>query len=220
MKPLAVPTFQPRLKVLNREQALAIHSAAMEIIEKTGFKMEHAGVLQRLVDAGCTVTGGDWMRMPAHLVEEALQTAPGRIDLHDQKGNNTMPLVNGNSFYGTGSDATFTLDLETGKRRRSQLKDVANFSRIVDGLENISFAMSMSNPEDVPIEDIYLYVFAEIVKNTNKPIVFIADRNRLSHCGRRRGTPEEAVYTQLLRSHQPPAISREHHGQAHFLCGE
>ena len=156
MKPIAVPTFQPRLKVLNREQALAIHSAAMEIIEKTGFKMEHAGVLQRLVDAGCTVTGGDWIRMPARLVEEALKTAPGRIDLHDQKGNNTMPLVNGNSFYGTGSDATFTLDLETGKRRRSQLKDVANFSRIVDGLENISFAMSMSNPEDVPIEDIYI----------------------------------------------------------------
>ena len=177
MKPIAVPTFQPRLKVLNREQALAIHSAAMEIIEKTGFKMEHAGVLQRLVDAGCTVTGGDWMRMPAHLVEEALQTAPGRIDLHDQKGNNTMPLVNGNCFYGTGSDATFTLDLDTGKRRRSQLKDVANFSKIVDGLENISFAMSMSNPEDVPIEDIYLHVFAEMVKNTNKPIVFIADNS-------------------------------------------
>ena len=38
--------------------------------------------------------------------------------------------------------------------------------------------MSMANPEDVPIEDIYVYVFAEMVKNTNKPIVFIADSGR------------------------------------------
>jgi hypothetical protein len=30
-----VPTFQPRLKVLNREQAMAIHTAALEILEKT-----------------------------------------------------------------------------------------------------------------------------------------------------------------------------------------
>jgi trimethylamine--corrinoid protein Co-methyltransferase len=45
----------------------------------------------------------------------------------------------------------------------------------VDGLENIVFTMSMANPEDVPVEDIYVYVFAEMVKNTNKPIVFIAD---------------------------------------------
>ena len=89
-----------------------------------------------------------------------------------------MPLVNGNTFYGTGSDATFTIDLETGLRRRAVLSDVANFARLVDGLDNISFSMSMANPEDVPIEDIYVYAFAEIVKNSNKPIVFIADSGR------------------------------------------
>jgi len=89
-----------------------------------------------------------------------------------------MPLADGNTFYGTGSDATFTLDLETGGRRRTVLKDATNFARLVDGLENMAFTMSMANPEDVPVEDIYLYVFAEMVKNTNKPIVFIADSGR------------------------------------------
>jgi len=172
-----VPTFQPRLKVLNREQAMAIHAAALEILEKTGFKMEHPGALEMLADAGCQISG-DWVKLPANIVEKALSSAPKQIDLYDQKGNKTMPLVDGNAFYGTGSDATFTLDLETGERRRSILKDAANFARLVDGLENISFAMSMANPEDVPVEDIYVYVFAEMVKNTNKPIVFIADSGR------------------------------------------
>lgn len=172
-----IPTFQPRLKVLNREQALAIHAAALEILEKTGFKMEHPGALEMLADAGCQISA-DWVKLPAYIVEQALSSAPKQIDLYDQKGNKTMPLADGNTFYGTGSDATFTLDLETGERRRTVLKDAANFVRLVDGLENMSFAMSMANPEDVPVEDIYLYVFAEMVKNTNKPIVFIADSGR------------------------------------------
>ena len=175
MEPLALPTFQPRLKVLNREQAWAIHMAALEILEKIGFKMEHRGALEMLADAGAKVSNDDWVKLPPYLVEEALRSAPRQITLYNQQGNKAMPLADGNSFYGTGSDATFTLDLETGKRRRTVLKDTTNFTRLVDGLDNIAFAMSMANPEDVPVEDIYVHVFAEMVRNTNKPIVFIAD---------------------------------------------
>ena len=178
MKEMDVPTYQPRLKVLNHDQALAIHTAALEILETRGLRMEHPGALRMLVDAGCRVSDGDWVRVPAYLAEEALRSAPRQIALYDQKGNKAMPLVDGNPFYGTGSDATFTLDLETGQRRRATLKDVANFARLVDGLDNMSFAMSMANPEDAPIEDIYVHAFAEMVKNTNKPIVFIADSGR------------------------------------------
>jgi trimethylamine--corrinoid protein Co-methyltransferase len=178
MKAMEIPTFQPRLKVLSREQAFAIHTAALEVLQKTGFKMEHAGALQMLADAGCNVCNGDWVRMPAYLVEEALRSAPRQIALYDQRGNRAMALLDGNPFYGTGSDATFTLDLETGHRRRVVLKDAANFAMLVDGLDNMDFAMSMANPEDVPIEDIYVYAFAEMVKNTNKPIVFVSDSGR------------------------------------------
>jgi len=178
MKKMDIPTYQPRLKVLNHDQALAIHTAALEILETRGLRMEHPGALRMLVDAGCRVSDGDWVRVPAYLAEEALRSAPRQIALYDQKGNKAMPLVDGNPFYGTGSDATFTLDLETGQRRRATLKDVANFARLVDGLDNMSFAMSMANPEDAPIEDIYVHAFAEMVKNTNKPIVFIADSGR------------------------------------------
>jgi trimethylamine--corrinoid protein Co-methyltransferase len=178
MKLTEIPTFQPRLRVLNREQALAIHTAALEILEKTGFKMEHAGALELLAGAGAKVTNGDWVKLPTYVAEEALKSAPKQIVLYDQRSKESVPLVNGNYWYGTGSDATFTLDLETGQRRRVVLKDVGNFARLVDGLENIDFAMSMANPEDAPIEYIYVHVFAEMVKNTSKPIVFIADSGK------------------------------------------
>jgi trimethylamine--corrinoid protein Co-methyltransferase len=179
MKPPAIPTFHPRLKVLGKDQALAIHTAALEILEKTGFKMEHKGAFQMLLDAGCKHVKDEWIRMPAYLAEEAIRSAPRQIALYNQKGEKAMPLVDENSFYGTGSDTTFTIDLETSERRRVVLQDVANFAKLVDGLPNMSFAMSMGNPDDAPvIEDIYVYAFAEMVKNCNKPMVIIADSGR------------------------------------------
>lgn len=176
MKPRDIPTFRPRLKVLSREQGLAIHAAALEILEKTGFRMEHPGALEMLSGAGCTVADDNWVTMPAHLAEEALKSAPRQINLYNQKGESAVELVDGNSYYGTGSDATYTVDLETGRRRRTVLKDAEHFARLVDGLDHMDFAMSMANPDDVPVESIYIHVFAEMVRNTNKPIVFIADR--------------------------------------------
>jgi len=178
MKPLQIATHQPRMRVLNREQARGIHTASLQILEEIGFKMEHPVALSMLADAGAKVAEPDWVKLPAAVVEKAIKSAPRQIDLYDQHGNIAMQLANGNSFYGTGSDATFTVDLETGERRRTLLRDVASFARLVDGLDNMAFAMSMANPEDVPIEDIYLYVFAEMVKNTSKPIVFIADSGK------------------------------------------
>lgn len=169
-----INTLKPRLKVLSSDQAWAIHTAALEILEKTGFVMQHEGVGRMLQDAGCTVDNNR-MYMPAYLAEEALKSAPRQITLYDQQGNKAMPLVDGNFFYGTGSDTIFTHDLETGARRRTVLADTANFARLVDALEHLDFSMSMSNPEDAPIEGLYVHVFAEMVRNSNKPIAFIAD---------------------------------------------
>ena len=101
---MEIPTFQPRLKVLSREQALAIHTAALRILEKTGVKMEHAGASGMLVDAGCKISDDDRVRIPVTLLEAALKSAPRQIDLYTQKSNKTMHLADGNSFYVTGSD--------------------------------------------------------------------------------------------------------------------
>lgn len=175
MEQLPISTFRPRLKVLNREQALAIHTAALDILGNIGFTMEHPGVCEMLEAAGCSVTNNGRMTMPEYLVNDALRSAPRKFTLYDQLGNPTMPLVDHTFYYGTGSDTIFTIDPETGERRRTRLEDTGNFARLIDALDHMHFSMSMGNPEDVPIDDIYVHVFAEMVKNSSKPICFIAD---------------------------------------------
>jgi trimethylamine---corrinoid protein Co-methyltransferase len=83
MQSLPIPTFQPRLKVLDRRQALAIHTAALEILEKTGVKMENERARNMLVEAGASLFDEDWVRIPARLAEEALRAAPRRILMYD-----------------------------------------------------------------------------------------------------------------------------------------
>jgi trimethylamine--corrinoid protein Co-methyltransferase len=173
-----INTFQPRMRVLNEEQAWAIHHAALEILEQTGFVMGHPQVQRMLLEAGCRLDRDGRLLMPAQLVDHAMKSAPRQITLYDQQGRRAMPLVNGNFYFGTGSDTIFTIDLATGERRRTVLLDTANFARLVDGLDNMDFSMSMGNPTDAPIEEIYVHVFAEMVRNSNKPICFIADSGK------------------------------------------
>ncbi|MHC4457826.1 MAG: trimethylamine methyltransferase family protein [Planctomycetota bacterium] len=175
MKLKKIVTFKPRLKVMNPDQMWSIHAAALEILKNTGFEMQHVGAREMLLAAGCSLSRDGRVRLPARLVENALKTAPKRILLYNQKGDEAMDLVDENWFYGTGSDATFTIDINTGQRRRTVLEDTGNFAKLVDGLENIDFAMSMGNPAEVPVDDIYVYAFVEMLKNSTKPIIFIAD---------------------------------------------
>ena len=170
-----VKAFQPRLTVFSKRQTMAVHGAALHILENTGFRMEHDGVLEMLLDHGCTLGRNGRVTMPETLVEDAILSAPKRFDIYDQAGDPAMVLEGENFFFGTGSDTIFTWDVDTGERRRTQLADTGNFARLADALEHIDFSMSMGNPEDVNIEDIYTRVFEEMVRNTNKPICFIAD---------------------------------------------
>ncbi|MEH0018564.1 MAG: trimethylamine methyltransferase family protein [Desulfobacter sp.] len=170
-----VEAFKPRLTVFNKKQTMAIHGAALSILDTTGLRMEHEGVLEMLLDHGCSLGSDGRVFMPETLVEDAILSAPKRIDIFDQAGDLAMPLEGESFFFGTGSDTIFTRDLETGKRRRTRLADTGNFARLADALTHIDFSMSMGNPEDVNIEEIYVRVFEEMVRHSNKPVCFIAD---------------------------------------------
>ena len=176
---LPVPTLQPMIRVLSDEQVLAIHSATLEILERTGIEMQDAQGRQLLLDAGARESSGR-IKIPEKLIADALASTPSHISMYDRLGNLTMPLELGNVFFGSGSDATFTLDVETGERRRAITKDVENFARLSDVLDNMAFVMSMGNPSDVPPNDLYIHEFIAMIRGSVKPNVYTAkDRGDL-----------------------------------------
>jgi trimethylamine--corrinoid protein Co-methyltransferase len=140
----------PFYRGLTNDQCRLIHCASLEILERTGVRLYHQPALDLLKRAGCSVEENR-VRIPAHLVEWALRTAPSRIMMYDRSGKPVMPLGDRISTFGTGSDCLNILDHRTGKRRKALLQDVVDGIRVADAMPHVDFIMSMFLPSDVPV---------------------------------------------------------------------
>ena len=134
---------QPRLRFLEEEQLREIHQATLEILERTGIVVFEKETLELLAGAGCSVSDQNRVRIPPHLVEEALRSVSKKCTLSYRNGSRHLFLEDRKSYWGTGSDTPYILDSFTGERRHTHLKDVEQVSRLVDGLDNLDFLMCM-----------------------------------------------------------------------------
>ncbi len=170
---LPIPTLQPFTRGLSDEQVRAVHYATLEILSQTGVEMQDPQGRELLLEAGAWESDGR-VKIPENLVTDAIDSTPSRLPMYDRLGNLAMPLELGKVFFGPGSDTTFTLDVESGERRRATAQDVEDIARLCDALDNIDFIMSMGNPADVPPDDLYIHEFISMIRGSVKPNVYTA----------------------------------------------
>ncbi len=167
----------PLLRWISDNQLEQIHLATLEVLERTGFQVDHAEALQLLKDAGCSVSGNR-VRIPAWLVDECIRLAPQKVAVANRKGQRVMHLEKNRTYFGTGSDLPYTIDLESGERRRSTKRDVELACRVMDYLPNYDFVMSYAIATDTNSEISDLYQFEAMVANTVKPMIVTAHNER------------------------------------------
>jgi len=165
---------RPCLQVLSSDQIYQIHLSSLKVLERTGVNVLLPEAVDLLREAGADVTGEKRVRIPSHLVEEALRSAPRRITISDRNGKPAMFLEGHNSYYGTGTDTKFTIDLYSGKRRASKGEDVEKAALICDYLPNIDFVGSMGGVSASEVNPLVSdrHNFARMIYNTTKPILF------------------------------------------------
>jgi trimethylamine--corrinoid protein Co-methyltransferase len=171
---IPIETLHPTMRMLSDEQVRAIHHASLDILSQTGIVMKNETARQLLLDAGAWESKGR-IKIPPHLVMDAIASAPSRIPMYNRLGELTMPLEAGKVFFGSGSDCIFTIDVETGERRKATAKDIQRIAQLCDSLDQIDFIMSMGNPSDVPALDIYVHEFASMIRGSVKPNVYTAN---------------------------------------------
>jgi len=140
----------PYYRGMTDDQCRLIHRASLDILERTGVLLYYQPAIDLLKKAGCLVEENR-VRIPSHLVQWALRTAPSRIMMYDRFGNPVMPLGDRISTYGTGSDCLNILDHRTGERRKAVLQDVVDGIRVAEAMPHVDFIMSMFLPSDVPV---------------------------------------------------------------------
>jgi trimethylamine---corrinoid protein Co-methyltransferase len=165
----------PFLRIMDEAQCETIHHASLEILRRTGIRVHHPGALSLLREAGCHVMDGNLVKIPAGLVEWALQQAPSVIALCD-RGTETarVRLEPGRTHFGPGSDCPNYLDPRTGERRAYTLADLRDCARLVDSLPELSFIMSMGIPGNFS-GFTYRKQYATLIQNCAKPVVFVCN---------------------------------------------
>lgn len=138
-----------RLKVMQRKDADAVHNSSLYLLEQMGIKVVSDEGRRLLKEAGAEVDEKTKVaRIPSYLVEWALRRCPHEFKMAARNPKLDFVLDGRHCYACTDGVGVATIDLETGERRGSTLKDVADSAKIVDYLP----MMHMYNPLVTPLE--------------------------------------------------------------------
>ena len=130
---------------LSREQCEKVHEASLQVLARTGVRLDEPEAVELVRRAGATVDG-DIVRLPAKLIEAALAAAPREFTIYDREGRPAIKLDGSRTYFGPGSDCMHIVDHRSGERRAPVLQDVLEGVTLCDALEHIDFAMSLFLP--------------------------------------------------------------------------
>ncbi|MHA1963123.1 MAG: trimethylamine methyltransferase family protein [Candidatus Thorarchaeota archaeon] len=138
-------------RLLGRGEISAVHSAAMEVLERVGIVIQHDAALKKLADAGATVDDKTKVvKIPEYLIHDALQKSPRRHKLVARNPKYNIVIGDGASYFTNAFGAHYTIDLETGERRLSTIKDLEEFTLLADYFPTVDYIKPNILPQDVP----------------------------------------------------------------------
>jgi trimethylamine--corrinoid protein Co-methyltransferase len=159
------------LKILSPEDVQHIHTATLDIIESVGVKCPSTKALDLWEAHGATVDRDTMIvKVPGHVIEEALKHAPPAYTLTARDPAQDLPLDGNHVFVGTDGCGVEVIDLSSGKRRRSCLQDVADIARVADDLEEVAFHWVPVSAQDYPDKSRSLHELLAIWENSTKHV--------------------------------------------------
>ena len=159
--------------ILSPDDIQTIHQKSLDLIEKTGMTIDGERTLELLRAVGVTPDEDGRVRIPASLVEKALETAPKELTLYTRDGRPNMVIDSSNPVYfGTHADQLEIVDPSTGRARNFLKKDTADMCRLASALPHIHFILSVGMSKDVAPEIQSQVTFLETLTQFDKTINF------------------------------------------------
>jgi trimethylamine---corrinoid protein Co-methyltransferase len=161
-----------RINLLCDEQIRRLHEASLHILATIGVHVPHEQMLRLLGEAGAEVDRHtQFVKLPEKLVQESLDRAGKTFAIYGRDRAKKAEFGVGKRNYNTIAGEALWLD-DDFTRRYATLDDVRTAARLADGLPRINIVGSMADPHEMPVEYRCVFVAAEQLKNTTKPITF------------------------------------------------
>jgi trimethylamine---corrinoid protein Co-methyltransferase len=157
------------LDILSTQEIQRLHTATIDIIETIGVRFPSKRALDLWESHGANVDRNTQIvKVPGHIIEEALKLAPPKYDLAARDPEQDLPLDGNHVFLGTDGCGVEVLDIKTGTRRMSTWQDVADIARVGDALEEIGFHWVAVSAQDLPAKTRGLHELRAIWENSTK----------------------------------------------------
>ncbi len=161
------------LTILDKDQISKIHISTLEVLENVGVRVYAPAAVSLLKDAGAIVEEKHLVKMPPHLVEEAVRKAPKSFTLYARNPKHNVKIELEKVYFGPMIGRINVIDLDTGDKRKTTLEDVANLTKIASALEHYKLPHSgvmMPHIEGIPDEVVHAHAYLASVKNSEKVV--------------------------------------------------
>jgi len=157
------------LDILSPEDVQRIHTVTLDVIETVGIRFPSKRALDIWEAHGATVNRETMVvKVPGQVIEGALKDAPPTYTLAAREPSQDLPLDGNHVYVGTDGCGVEVIDIETGKRRRSCLQDVADIARVADCVEEVAFNWVAVSAQDCPPDTRGLHELRAIWENSTK----------------------------------------------------
>jgi len=157
------------LNSLTDDELDDIHRATLEVLEKTGIFIETDEALEVFDGAGAKIDRKNKIvKIPAQLVEDAIQSAPSKILLAGRNPKHDKVLEVGRVHFTNFSEGIGLVHPFNCERRAPVKADLANAAKLVDYLDEIDVCEKAVGSSDVPREVLPLHNAEAMLTNTTK----------------------------------------------------
>ena len=168
----AEPTIaRPRLSMLGAADIEYIHGQTLRLLADVGVKPRAPRALALLRDAGAIVDDETGIaRLPADLVERALETAPKEVLLAARDQSRDALLDHTRTFVTHDGMGAMTLDHRSGERRPSTARDLTEAMIVADALDEVGVCWYTAYPCDAPASSQSLRGLQAMLAGTGKHV--------------------------------------------------
>ncbi len=160
-------TFKP----LREQDIQAIYKSALRILEEIGMGEVPPIVKETGLAKGARINALGRLCYPSALVEDIIAGAAKSFVLYGREPKHDIEIGGERVYFGTGGAAVETLDLDNGSYRPSTLKDLYDFTRLVDCLANVSWFVRCCVATDIEDSfDLDVNTAYALLAGTTKPI--------------------------------------------------
>jgi trimethylamine--corrinoid protein Co-methyltransferase len=157
-------------RFLSDTQRRRVADGVLHLLEDVGVELTELEARELLHGAGARIDG-DRVTIPAPVVEQAIDSAPGQITIYDRHGEPAFRLGQGGSHFGAHTDAPDVLDPFTRQRRPCRESDVARNACLIDALPHIRYTTASGMVSDRPAAVADRVALAQCLLGSTKPVL-------------------------------------------------